>query len=284
MKNCIAALFLVLGCLLFSCTIPKNVYSPATANLLVLEKKNDIKIATNVSKSSLFLIKDSRHSTFGIDIQAGYAISKKVGFKADVYKKWESNQSALQYNELPKYVNTYEKKGIEISGGIFNFSKNGNQSVVQVFGGAGAGSTSFKSSHNADIPERNYHSMEYVKFFIQPSLTFKPKKNYWLSIATRLSSIQFENISTDFPDLSNEPLGYIDTKPSLYADLIIQNEFGFNQLKGIRFQVQHGRTHLFTKFSSTKTNGFKDYKYDYNDSWFALGLIVNLKEVFKSQN
>lgn len=63
--------------------------------------------------------------------------------------------------------------------------------------------------------------------------------------------------------------------------MIIRHEFGFTKLPGVRFQFQNGFASLLTNFSSSEQDGFKDFKYDYNDRWIAVGIIVDVKKVFK---
>lgn len=275
--------FVFLSCIsaLIACTAPKYVFSPSTANLLQLDKQGEIKVAANYAEASPLLFSDLNHSSEGLDIQSAYAITKRAGLKADVYSKWESNESIAELNGMPRDNIKYKKRGIEISGGYYNFSKKQASSKFQLFAGVGAGKFSFEQTYNSGTLKMNYHSMNYFKYFLQPSLIAIKKKNYSLDFAARMSLLHFNNIKTDYADLTTEPLGYIDSKPSIFADFIIRHEFGFTKLHGVRFQVQNGLTNLLSDFSSNEPDGFKNIQYDYNDRWMAVGIILDMKKLFR---
>lgn len=272
--------FLYLVSLFLSCTaLAKYAYTPATANLLQVEGKNDFKAAVNYAAASASSSGGEKESSDGIDIQTAYAVNKRIVVKADGYFKGEQNRTAANQNGLPNEKINYKKQGIEISAGCNNFSKNKKRTSFQVFGGIGTGKFSFTGKYNDGNPD-NHHSMNYFKAFLQPSYTFFVSKKYDISFASKLNMLQFSKVTTDYPDIFTEPLGYIDSKPNFFIDVVMQHQFGYSKLPALDFQVQFGITSLATSFSSPHNNITKE-KYDYNNSWFAAGVILNTGKLLK---
>ncbi len=279
MKNYMLTLFIFL--MLSSCTAYKYVYSPTSANLLQVEKRGDVKMACNYA-AVVDLISGLTQNQIrnGIDVQSIYAISNRSAVKLDFYRKWESNESAKNAvtNEIDKI--NYKKTGVEFGYGKFSLSKTSTENRLQLFGGLGFGKLDLFQNSNSQSNLIFYHSMNYSKLFLQPSFSLKLSKNYTASICTKLSAVKYFNVSTNFPSLDVEPLGYIDTKPSFFGDFIFQNEFGFNELVGLRFQTQLGFTKLFTRFPSSTITFFNVSKYDYNNAWINLGVIGDINVLF----
>lgn len=265
--------------LFLSCTASKYAYTPTTANLLQVQGKNDFKAAVNYATASASSSVEEKKSSNGIDIQTAYAVNNKIVVKADGYFKAEENRTVSNQNGIPKEKISYKKQGIELSVGCNNFSKNKKRTAFQVFGGIGTGKFSFTSRYNNGSPD-NYHNMNYFKAFVQPSYTFFVSKKYDISLAGKLNMLRFSKVTTDYPNLLAIPLGYIDTKPNFFIDFVMQHQFGFSKLPALDFQVQLGITSLATSFSSPENNFAKE-KYDYNNSWFAVGAILNVREILK---
>ena len=273
-RNVFACILLVCFC---ACTTSKYAYTPSTANLLQVEQKGDFKAAVNYATATGAGEANGRKSSNGIDLQTVYAVSKRLSVKADGYFKGEGNQTIARQASVPNEVIRYKKKGAEISLGSHNFSRTKDRSSFQAFIGAGTGKFSFNSKYN-DGRAMNSHSMDYFKLFLQPSYTFFVSKNYYLTFGSKISMLQFSNVVTNYPNLNTTALGYIDTKPNYYVDFILQQQFGFTQLKGMQFQFQIGFTNLATSFTSEQNN-LLDEKYDYNNSWIALGLMLDVSKM-----
>ncbi len=269
----ITMLIMSVGSLLYSCTTAKFAYTPSTANLLQLDKKRDFRAAVNYASSSASPVIERNKSSRGLDLQTAFAMSKKIVVKLDAYTKAERNGTVATQNGVPNELVKYKKKGIELSLGCRNFSNSKDRTPFQAFAGVGTGKFSFSSMYSNGDPN-NHHSMDYLKIFLQPSYTFFATENYDLTFASKINMLQFKNVVTDYPNLSETPLGYIDSKPNYYIDFIMQHQFGFKELAGLQFQLQFGVTTLTTSFSAAQQNFLKQ-KYDYNNLWFAAGLILD---------
>ena len=63
-------------------------------------------------------------------------------------------------------------------------------------------------------------------------------------LAYRFSSIAFTNIITNDSTLIKDLYAAFANKNSVYGDMIIENDFGFNSLQFIRFHWQLGVSNL----------------------------------------
>lgn len=270
----------IFSILLSACTANKYVYSPVTANLLQLEEKKDVKLAANYSAAGDLSGGGTQNQTRnGLDIQSAFAVSDKIALKLDGFYKWESNESTNNGTNSEMININYKKRGVELSGGYYNLSDKKMISKFSLYLGLGLGKLDLREL-NVNISSANYfHSMSYAKLFFQPSFSIRVNKNYTTTLAVKLSSLKYYNIKTDYPDLSQEPLGFIDKKLSYFGDFIFQNEFGFSKLKGFRFQTQLGVTKLYTRFPSTSNSLFRINHYDYNNGWFMIGVIADMKKI-----
>jgi hypothetical protein len=220
MKRHIILLMPVIAILLNACSAYKYVYSPVSTNLLQLDEKKDIKVAANYAVAGdLFTSGTQRQIPNGLDIQSAFALSDKVAIKLDGFYKWENNESTN--NDIINIK--YKKRGIELSGGYYNLSDKKKTSKFGLYFGVGYGKLDLKE-RNINIPSANYfHSMHYAKLFFQPSFSIRVNKNYTTTLAAKLSGFKFYNIKTDYPDLSQEPLGFILVMLFFKMNLVFQN-------------------------------------------------------------
>ena len=271
----------VFGCviLLASCYANKYVYTPSTANLLTPTKKGNVQVAVNYSSaaSSFNGLREGQHSN-GLDLQTAAAVSNKIAVKADYYTKKENSYfKKIDSSTLENYV-SYKKSGFEISGGFYNISKNNNKTNLQLFAGFGTGKLFLNETKRENLPVNYYHQMQYNKFYLQPSLSINDP-NFSIGVATRFSLVFYKNIETNIPYIKEESLGYIDSKPSFFGDLIVHSQFGFKGLNIFKFQIQAGIYKLFTQDFAAR-NSLLDIKYHFNNKWIALGVITDMSKIF----
>jgi hypothetical protein len=281
MRKIIPYLLLVFS--ISACTANKYVYSPISSNGLLLDSAKDLKAAINYAAAGNINTTSQRQVSNGLDIQTAYAINNKIGIKLDGSLKQESNEFNYNNNSTTntqKDEIKYKKAGVEVSLGFYNSNKKNQKSGLQVFGGVGMGKLELKGMYSATPSTIFFHTMNYSKIFIQANPTLWSSKNYSFTFITKLSVIKYYNIQTNYTDLDKEPLGYIGSKPSVFGDIAFQNEFGFNPLKGIKFQTQLGLTKLFSRFPLSTNRTFNTGKYDYNNAWFNIGAIANIRQLF----
>lgn len=277
--------FTVIFCsvfILFSCNIPRYVYTPASANLLHIEEKADVKVAANFASAGELIPGDlEKDVSRGIDVQAAAAITKRLAIRADAYQKWERNQSVLNINNNQVYEQiVYRKKGAGVSIGCYNFSKNKASSAFQLYAGYGTGYSYFKRVDNGNSPAVNNYAVDFNTFFLQPEITAKAKKVYSATLTLKFLLVNYKNIRTDFPDIGTQVLGDIDQKNSFFTDFVVQHRFVFKSLP-IQFHLQHGVTGLNTRFTSKQYTDNTSVKYDYRVAWLAFGVAADINSLFK---
>jgi len=269
--------------LLFSCTAPKYVYSPSTANLLSIAKKGDAKLALNYSTAgNAFIFGGANTKSNGGELQAAVAAGNKIVIRGSAYIKKEHNQTLLEDTfNTPWESNSYRKRGAELSVGIYNFSKSKAASVFQLNGGIGFGKSSFTTMENEQNSPLQSYSVDYIKAFMQPAAIIKVSENYKITLGNTFSLMSYKNVKTDLKDIKEEALGYIDSKPGFFSEFIFQNEFEFAGLSGISFQVQFGTSSLLTSFSSEAGTTLNTNKYAYHKAWSAIGIAANFGRIFR---
>ncbi len=268
-----------------ACETPRYVYSASTANTLKLNKKNDAKAAVNFTSTGLLQsVSTNYFKSKGVDVQTAYAITKKVGLKFDFYSKREISQSGISENDLPTNRINYKKNGIEISSGWFNIIKKEEDDNIDVFVGVGKGKFTFiDAMYNKQTKAYDLynHSTNYIKLFVQPSYNSNINKFLKAGVAFRFSSISYKNVKTNLIDIDDEPLAYIDSKPSFFGDFIVNAELSFKKIKGLSVQAQIGSTHLFTNFKAANNSiELASTKYYYNNKWFTIGAVANFNKLF----
>ena len=268
-------------------TTPKYLFAPNSANLLQIEKKGDVKTAINYAQSKHVRNNDnspSKQSSNGIDIQTAFSVIKHVTVKVDLFKKWEIDK-ALNNDQanLSRYKINYQRQGTVISIGYYKFFDKTKKILFNIDGGIGLGKTSFNGTYRKNAITKYFYSANNSTLLVTPSLKFKVSKNYNLTLAYRFSSTAFSKIITNDSTLTKDLYASFANKNSIYGDIIIENDFGFNSLQGIRFHWQLGMSNLYTHFSyepSSSSQSFVD-QYEYNNSFGSIGIVADLKKIFK---
>ena len=269
-------LLLFLTAVFLACNTPKYIYSPASANLLQPQHKGALQVAANYATvSSASLGEDGKQTSNGLDLQSAYAINQKIAVKADYYfKNEQNNHTKGLFPDRTISAIYYKKKGTEFSGGYYHLGTE-KKIYYQAFAGIGFGKFSFVEQHRG-LDNYDYrHATNYFKGFLQPAIVLKKSENFSLIFSGRLSLLKYYRVKTDIPEIDYEAYGHIDEKPSFFGDLILGLNVGLPGLKGVLLQAQAGHTSLFTKFQ-TAAVASDPQKYDFNNTWLAIGIIADL--------
>ncbi len=268
-------------------TTPKYLFAPNSANLLQIEKKGEVKAAINYAQSKHVGNNDDspgKQTSNGIDIQTAYSVIDHVVLKADLFKKWEVDKAVNNDQSNPsRYKINYQRQGTNLSIGYYKFLDKKQVILFNIDVGVGFGKTSFNGTYRKDSINKYFYSANNVTFLITPSLKLKISKNYNLILAYRLSGVDFSNIKTNDITLTKGLYAAVADKKSIYGDIVIDNEFGFNRLHDIRFHWQFGVSKLYTHFSFEPDYGsqyFED-QYEYNNSFGSFGIVANLNKLLK---
>jgi hypothetical protein len=267
---------------------PKYLYAANSTNLLQTNK-NDVKIAAGYAKSSHRNNNSddsgNKQQSNGIEILAAYGVGKNVNIKASGTKRWETDESegVGRLNIENSYKLNYKRAAADVSLGYKVFIAKSKIVSVNIDAGLGFGSTTFTGRYRDEPSKKYYYSARHSTFFVAPFISIEPTKTYAIKLAYRISSINFSNINSNDTLLTKVFYNYIDGKQSVYGDFVIDNEFGFDELKGVRFYVQFGFTKLFTQFNSENPReNYPSFQYEYNNSFGSLGVIVNLQTLLKN--
>lgn len=266
---------------------PKYLFAPNSANLLAIEKKGDIKAAINYAQSKhVGKNEDSpgRQISNGLDVKMAYGITNNVVVKANLFKKWEIDKAVNNDQTNPlRYKINYQRQGTVLSIGYYKFLDKDKKNLFTFDGGVGLGKTSFNGTYRNDSINKYFYSANSLSYLITPALRFRISKNYSLVLAYRFSSVAFTNIVTNDITLTKGLYAAFANKNSLYGDIIIENEFGFNRLHGIKFHWQLGVSKLYTHFNYEPVIGSQNVvdQYEYNNRFGSFGVIADLNSIFK---
>ena len=287
MLNYLPIIFCISGFTSCYTTTPKYLFAPNSANLLQIEKKGDVKTAINYAQSKHSGNNgDSpgRQTSNGVDIQTAYSPINHVVLKVDLFKKWEVDKAVNNdQTNSSRYKINYRRQGTVLSIGYYKFLDKPREILFNIDAGVGLGKTSFYGTYRKDAITKYVYSANNGSLSVTPSLRFKVSKNYNLTLAYRVSSVAFSNITTNDGSLTKGLYAAFANKNSVYGDIVIENDFGVNSLPGIRFHWQLGVSNLYIHFNydpSPSSQSFADH-YEYNNSFGSFGIVADLKKVFK---
>jgi Outer membrane protein beta-barrel domain len=269
-------------------TTPKYLYAPNTSNLIQVEKKDDLKIATSYSNTSHSddTYGETKQKSAGLDFQGAYGLSKNLGLKLDFYTKKESEESLNDQTNLKKFNLTYKRKGVELSVGYHTYIGRRAKNIFNVYTGVGFGNNSFKGKYRDSLLNNNYYSANHIKWFITPSINFRISKNYSLILAYNVAILRYKNIKTNDMEFTKIIYTEIRKKSSVFGGIVLDNQFSFNKIKNVKFHFLIASNILLNNFTvkdesingSTSTiNG----QYQYNDSYFSTGIILDMKKIIR---
>ena len=263
-------------------------FAPNSANLLQIEKKGDVKTATNYAQTKHVRNNDDSpgiQTSNGIDVQTAYSPINHLVLKFDLFKKWEVDKAVNNdQTNTSRYKINYQRQGTVLNIGYYKYLDKAKEILFNIDGGIGLGKTSFNGTYRQDAITKYVYSANNVTLSVIPSIRFKVSKNYNLTLAYRLSSVDFSNIATNDSTLKKGLYAAFASKNSVYGDIMIENNFGFNSLQGIRFHWQLGISNLHTHFNYEPYPGSRSNadQYEYNNSFGSFGIVADLKKIFKN--
>ncbi len=276
-------IFYLSSCLLIT---PKYIQSPNSPNLIQIDKRKDLKASVSYAYTGHTHIDGAGTETKsnGIDAQTAYGISDKFAIKIDAFKKWEIDKDDSKNEAIKNYFIKYKRGGAEMSIGYYTFIGKRKNFIFNIYTGVGIGKNSFDGRYRNDNMINRTYSANHTKWFIMPSITLVGSKNYALLFAYKLSVLKFNNINTNDEALKNGFYTELTNKNSLFGDFVLDNQFGFNKIKGIKFHVMIGGTKLYTYFTDVSSNvngtSYNSDQYLYNDHFASFGIIADVRQLF----
>ena len=272
----LTALIAVIFC---SCYTPRYMYSPAAHNVPVLVKQGDSKLAANYStdlSGNPFTGSSSqrdRKKSEGYDLQAAVAITNNIAIQGSYFNRTERNKGTDD-NYLDSTVINYKRELTEVGLGYFKTIGRREKVIFQVFAGGGKGRFRFTDNgkDQNNIFYTRFHQADVVKIYLQPAFIFRVQENFALSVSSRVSFISFRNIKTDYDasELASYQLDDLAGGYRTFWEPGFVNTFGFNKLKGVKFEYQ---------FSTALQ--VSERSIDYRSFNFSLGLVLDIPKFFQ---
>lgn len=289
MKRIILLPTILFFCLSSCLLTPRYLQAPNSANLIQIDKKNDVKASVSYAKTDHGDLAGActKQRSNGLDIQTAYGVPNKFAIKLDAFGKWEHDKDLTQKNTIDNYNIAYKRKGAELSIGYYKSFGKKNNFNFSIYTGVGIGNNSFSGFFRNDSMINLTYSANHSKWFVVPSVTLIGNKNYALLLALKFSILKFNNINTNDKELQKGFYKRLNTKNSSFADFVMDNQFGFNKIKGIKFHIMYGITQLFTYFTESGTNvngsSYNSDQYLNNNYFGSIGVIADMKTLLNKK-
>jgi hypothetical protein len=279
MKKCMPYLALAVLCILAlsSCYTPRYMYSPNGTNVPNLTAKGDSKLAVYYATGNRGtgrgrrILGDDQFRNRGLDVQAAYAVTNHWGLLFNHSLRNEINSGEFG-NRIDSAVIRYNRRLTELGIGYFGrFNK--SKSLFQVFAGYGFGNSNFTDlgRDNNNVNYSRFHRAGVNKIFLQPAIQADISPYFTTSFVNRFNFVFFSRINTDYTTREQESylLENLEGRTSVFWEPSFINNFGFEDLPGLRFELQLG-------FASLVSRKFIDYR----TFSFSIGAMADLRRVF----
>ena len=229
----------------FACYSPRYVYSPATQNIPLLNKKNDIELSAFYA-GSINVFQGKGNYNRGFDLQTAWAITNHVAFMINESARWEKNGGNDSFFPADSSLLSYKRNFTEFGVGYFSSGKKNTKLQIQAFGGAAFGSSKiFDDFISNNTHENKYHHSNVTKLFVQPALIYSPFKNFYTALSSRFTEVVFTHVSTNYnqQQLNNYLLDSITVSPVFFWEPAVSYLFALKKIP-LKFQLQASLTVL----------------------------------------
>lgn len=249
-------------------------YSPAATNVPVFTKKGDSKLAAFYSNSS-FGGRDVKNLySYGFDAQAAYAINNHWLVLLNQSSRYEKTSGDIDTYYIDSNSIRYKRSITEIGGGYFTAIRDSSKLYVQITGGIGFGKFALDDAGKDATTGyySRYHQAGVTKLFIQPALQLLYNKNFSSSFVSRFVILWYHSIKTNYTAAEQDVylLDGLTSSPRTFWEPAIINNFSFNKLPALQFELQFG-------FAALISRRFIDYR----AVNISAGAVVNIAKLKK---
>ncbi|MGB4844991.1 MAG: hypothetical protein WBP16_11030 [Ferruginibacter sp.] len=249
-------------------------YSPAATNVPVFTKKGDSKLAAFYSNSS-FGGRDVKNLySYGFDAQAAYAINNHWLVLLNQSSRYEKTSGDIDTYYIDSNSIRYKRSITEIGGGYFTAIRDSSKLYVQITGGIGFGKFTLDDAGKDATTGyySRYHQAGVTKLFIQPALQLLYNKNFSSSFVSRFVILWYHSIKTNYTAAEQDVylLDGLTSSPRTFWEPAIINNFSFNKLPALQFELQFG-------FAALISRRFIDYR----AVNISAGAVVNIAKLKK---
>lgn len=226
-------------------------YSPATTNVPVFTKKADSKLAAFYTNSAYGTKNGKQLYNYGFDAQAAYALNNHWLAFLNQSNRYEKSSGDFQGFNYDSSTIRYKRSMTEIGGGYFTVVKDSSKLYFQLLGGLGFGKFTL-DDHGKDLNSGfydRYHQTGVTKLFIQPAIQIRYSKNFRSSFASRFIILWYHSVKTNYsaPEQQQYLLDGLTSAPRTFWEPAIVNNFSFNKLSAVQFELQFGIAALISK-------------------------------------
>ncbi len=249
-------------------------YSPAATNVPILTKKGDSKLAAYYSNSTFGGRDIKKINSFGFDAQAAYAVNKHWLLMINQSYRYEKTSDDFETYVPDSSFIRYKRSLTEIGGGYFTAMNDSSKLFVQFTGGIGFGKFGFDDNGRDAVGGyySRFHRSNVTKLFFQPALQLRFSKSFTSSFASRFVVLWYHSIKTNYTEAEQNSylLNGLTASPRTFWEPAIINNFSFNKLPALEFELQFG-------FAALISRRFIDYR----AVNISAGLIINIAKLKK---
>lgn len=258
------------------CETTRYAYSPNAHNVPVFTSRGDTKLSASYSNNADFAQSSdqySRNQASGYDLQGAVAVSDHVAVQGSYFSRKERNFENSFNNDSS--VIRYKRSAYEFGLGYFTSINRHQRVLFQLFAGAGYGKLAL-TDNNRDFngtPTSRYYNTNLLKYYIEPAIIFRNQYSFAASLSTRLSIIQFKNVSTNYTQDEKQVyrLDSLNRYSVAFIEPAFVNSYGFKKLPGMRIEYQLG---LCLALAA-------DPFFDYRPFNFSVGLVFDIPKLLK---
>ncbi len=242
MKIIIAFLISVV---LFSCTSPRFVNSPTAYNANFFKEKGDFKISASGSMNLNRVVEEEsddnhRERSFGADFQAAYAVTDHFLVTAGgLFRKetdkfyWDDLISSNTENKV-----RYNRYLLDIGLGYYTAMGRSKKHFFNLTGGLGFGKASHTDNGFPDLRSRTY-DVNVLKYYLQPAFNFGFSESFKMSIAPKISALNFNNIKSTYLPGEGEMLGLNNVRGNTFImfEPSVLFQVGFKNAEWIKIDI-----------------------------------------------
>ena len=196
-------------CILFaSCRTPRVIYSPSPPNNPYFREKGESKLAAYYSTGG-GADQLTNEYNFGLDIQAGYALSDHWAVTADYFQRDEKDVTNLVTQGLfDSSVIRYDRNFKSLGAGYFIPLTDKKTIMYGVFAGGGFGNLEFTDNGmDNNVTYSRYYKTELTKWYLQSAISFYAGKYFRTALIGKLSWVHYANPVTTY---TADELEYLD--------------------------------------------------------------------------
>lgn len=189
-----------------SCSEVRYAYSPVAPNTPGFKEKNESRLAATVSIGTYSTLESTvnQNPELNLNLQSAYAITNHFAVLAS-YSGTITERDQVQYTDnsstYTDMVN-YKRNQFELGAGIFYPLTNNKSIIFECFAGYGFGKLKItdRYTQNGNTTSSGFYNAGINKFFIQPSLSLHPGKNFFLSLGLKYVNTGHSAISTSYTE------------------------------------------------------------------------------------